>query len=1139
MAMATSYPNDYSNSCRLCLSKEGRQFGVFGPGPTPDPDDIGPLNARIFSCLSIDISQYDDLPKQICHRCECQINVWYYFKVECEASQKKLTAWLKAHPSSSSEKEACIEDEHTTMFQESVHIKLEPEDEEFPTDQHESGEADSSRNDGVLDQSLTYTSNESSNCLNLVISGTTTVDPDVHEGFSEEKDEPFAPVQMLPTSERTLDKDASTTKIDEINPNPSANAKGWLESEDSKKTSQEQSSALLERSFHVKSESKESESGDDQILKHLLTSSNSALSRSSRSLSPSHQIPSSTSTITSPKKRLRALSLEPTLKRPRLSENSSEHSRVQYSSIFLPKISNDVYDENSSTCKICVKSFSHIANLWRHIKTSHAQENPFRCDICRKDFSLRRELIAHRLGTINKYCRLGKKPELSSLITANPRIKYGNRGRYECSECKLKFITFTDAKAHERIHTGEKPFICYKCNEREFRLRKTALKHVTLCKGKVELQPQISQDNHEHSSAAAVTVPNLTLHNVVKKSLKKAKSCNVDKCSKCGKVFSSGVGLSNHLKTNCARKCISCLKFVPFKTFFKHYRQCFTAAHSSSALPEIISGEALNLNNDSADVKNVVKSESNVTDGPKAESSPVPRKLMRFDMTVREMWKKQLNEDGVLTLTCAFCGRTSVNRKSLHSHITKHSSKRFRNARTPGKYPGFMRPKLKCDICMKTFSSASSLEYHKLTHKKVKCEKCELTFPASMERTHLCTAKVKSESTQLSGMEFGVLPEKRVIQYTCHLCKKKFHTRKMLYQHKKMHIKVKIFKCKMCNNSYSDAGALKAHKEEDHKDEAEVVKETDRELTENRSVENQSNLNESSEKFVGKPLYCHVCQRGYSSEGSLDRHMKLHNSVSKVFAIQKPSNPGVFYCNICDKAFTSLVSFTAHKGWHSRSLSESTPKAEVSSDETPDLSKSPEPQKTPDTIEANDDESSLSFCCPHCPKKFVAQKNLRIHLHYHKNPKFQSPKETKLETVSHIENIHKCEICPSTFSDLSELSSHMVTHTEKSSDTLIKPSENDTPKQELLHCKLCNKEYKNKKNLNYHMMGHSGEKPYKCKSCSNQYSNPKALSKHEKERHAVVLRPFSCNRCKTSFVLREDLLAHQEKCPNQIQPVSS
>lgn len=65
---------------------------------------------------------------------------------------------------------------------------------------------------GVLDQDPTCSSDGSCDNLNLVISGTSSVDPNVHEGLSKENDDACAQVQILCTSEVTLHDDALPPK---------------------------------------------------------------------------------------------------------------------------------------------------------------------------------------------------------------------------------------------------------------------------------------------------------------------------------------------------------------------------------------------------------------------------------------------------------------------------------------------------------------------------------------------------------------------------------------------------------------------------------------------------------------------------------------------------------------------------------------------------------------------------------------------------------------------------------------------------------------------------------------------------------------------------------------------------------------
>ena len=59
---------------------------------------------------------------------------------------------------------------------------------------------------------------------------------------------------------------------------------------------------------------------------------------------------------------------------------------------------------------------------------SHTKEKPFRCDLCDKQFSVRRNLVVHK--------RIHKKE--------NP---------YECDICRRQFACISNLVVHQRIHT--------------------------------------------------------------------------------------------------------------------------------------------------------------------------------------------------------------------------------------------------------------------------------------------------------------------------------------------------------------------------------------------------------------------------------------------------------------------------------------------------------------------------------------------------------------------------------------------------------------------------------------------------------------------------------------------------------------
>ncbi|CAH0720654.1 unnamed protein product, partial [Brenthis ino] len=84
---------NYDRVCRLCLSSRCELLPIF---PTTSSDDSEPpvLASKIKDCVSVQISENDDLPTNVCRKCMDNVNNWHIFKTICERTQNKLQSLI-------------------------------------------------------------------------------------------------------------------------------------------------------------------------------------------------------------------------------------------------------------------------------------------------------------------------------------------------------------------------------------------------------------------------------------------------------------------------------------------------------------------------------------------------------------------------------------------------------------------------------------------------------------------------------------------------------------------------------------------------------------------------------------------------------------------------------------------------------------------------------------------------------------------------------------------------------------------------------------------------------------------------------------------------------------------------------------
>lgn len=121
-------------------------------------------------------------------------------------------------------------------------------------------------------------------------------------------------------------------------------------------------------------------------------------------------------------------------------QGNSKLSISQSSDESVKLVKSDGSGASHWTCKICSKTFAQSSNYKNHIRT-HSDERPFVCNVCSIGFKERYHLKKHIL------------------------FKHTKELKEECRVCGKRFKDSTAVRAHERIHSEERPYGCQRCNK--------------------------------------------------------------------------------------------------------------------------------------------------------------------------------------------------------------------------------------------------------------------------------------------------------------------------------------------------------------------------------------------------------------------------------------------------------------------------------------------------------------------------------------------------------------------------------------------------------------------------------------------------------------------------------------------------
>lgn len=756
------------------------------------------------------------------------------------------------------------------------------------------------------------------------------------------------------------------------------------------------------------------------------------------------------------------------------------------------------------------------------------------------------------------------KPNVKTLNDAMANLYTPKRlknGKYHCEPCRISFINDVYYERHatslrHRINiklfrsgraptkkrgrslvqavmgsnydTGSKktgPFYCTQCPSVFKHLR-----NLTTHKKKHLIETQYSDVDQPTPSGSrdicSIEKSETPSKSTLRLSAQNTKYVNVtplEPCELCNRTFTTLPALLSH-KRHCgsseSKICSWCHQdFSTLSLYFKHRKDCIKLYRQ------------IHLN---------VLEDRPKTTSP-ASTLPIPK-------------------DGSV-LACTLCNLTFSRSSSLIDHMqqnhmdfgTNEPSTELPEFAKPNHSSRINDPKLHyCKYCFKSFTTHGAISSHTGYHARKSVYWCK--FCKHCDRDKLTFRQHMKEHISNPNLNRNV----------CWICYTPFSSQQDLILHKNIHanIKMKIFSCTTCGNSYNTKELLSKHKRSAHPS----VMTSDDLLDDTALVEPKVQLIDEDNKL----FKCKICKKRFTTVNNLRRHGLIHKrpayfggtGIEHVYQNQ---------CNWCLRSFKTQSGLLNHKPLCNRVKTSTLPNFNntVIGHPFTKAFKCKDCKKWFSSKNSLYKHRVLKRCralkvemiqlkpqnCPSCDQQFLSEESLDRHKQNCKptierltcdcGEVFSSIDQKKTHAETCLQNC-SCKFCNMKFNSPEEMESHKsICEIQQTNASTTPNVGHEGRMMPPLECHKCNKKFVYSKCLRMHVSKCTNDR-WPCPYCLEVFGSETALATHKKSCQSpskniksppvtsIIDSPtFKCEYCPMRFISGNELKQHTINCENK------